>query len=73
MYKPDTPFDTVIVQAYDNDTDTLVWTVGSAMDTTKDGEHFIVKTEMPWINESEVTVHYEDIYAYSPEKMESLK
>ena len=73
LYKPDPPFDTVIVQAHDDVTGALEWTVGSARDAKDDGEHFVVKTEMPWIDESEVTVHYEDIYAYSPEKIESLK
>ena len=93
MYKPDPPFDTVIVQAHDDVTGELEWTVGSARDAKDDkvgvdatnhsspehssetncSEHFVVKTEMPWIDESEVTVHYEDIYAYSPEKMESLR
>ena len=73
MYKPDLPFDTVIVQAHSNVTGELEWTVGSATDATDDGEHFVVATEMPWIDEIEVTAHYEDIYAYSPEKMEKLK
>ena len=73
MYKPDIPFDTVIVQATCDVTEELEWTVGSAIDAKDDGEHFVVKTQMPWIKESKVTVHYEDIYAYSPEKMKSLK
>ena len=73
MFKPD-KFDTVIVQAYDSILDEYVWTVGTATGETRQfGEHFVVKTEMPWVDESEVTVHCEDIYEYSEEKLESLK
>ena len=38
-----------------------------------DGEHFIIKTELPWVSEEKITVHYEDIYKYTPEKFKSLK